>query len=414
MDKGYLIVTVYENNVAQPIEGATVIVRGDNYEQSFTTDNNGKTPTIELDAPLKIYSLTPQTEVRPYSVYQVEAIKQGFETTIINGVQVFPDETSLQSVYLSPSGITTLMTLTSTPPANVINIPPHSLWEETKEGAEKNEEIINNVRVLPQVLIPEYVIVHDGSPTATNVANYFVPFTDYIKNVASSEVYSTWPIEAIRANVYAIISFTMNRIFTEWYKSQGYNFTITSLPRYDQTYIHNRTIFQTISNVVNQIFNYYIQLPNTNFPFLAQYNDGIETNIPGRLSQWGSKYLADQGYSAIQILRYYYVAGLTLNNANEINGLPTSFPGYNLTMGSCGEPVQKIQVMINTINGSYPGIPRIIPADGKYQNNTRVSIEKFQEVFGLPITGIVDIATWYRISYIYIAVSKMLRGSIMN
>ncbi len=404
MDKGFLIVTVYENNMGNPVNGATVIVKGENYEESFTTDNTGKTPVIELDAPLKVYSLTPQTKVRPYSIYQVEAKMAGFEATIINGVQVFPGETSLQNVYLTKSRIL----------RDVINLPPHALWESTEESKERPQYLINDFRVLPKVLIPEYVIVHDGAPSDTNVSNYYVPFIDYIKNVASSEIYSTWPIEAIKANIYAIISFTMNRIFTERYKSQGYNFTITSSPKYDQLYVHDRTIFKTISDAVDQIFNYHIELPGKNYPFLAQYNDGINVNNPGWLNQWGSKALADKGYTALQILRYYYDEGLNLKSADKIEGLPTSFPGYNLSVGSCGEAVQKIQIMINTINGSYPGIPKIIPADGRYQTSTKESIEKFQKVFGLPVTGIVDFPTWYKISSIYVAVSKMLEGVARN
>lgn len=407
MEKGYLIVSVYENNEVTPISDATVIVRGDNYEESFTTDENGKTKTIELDAPLKIYSLTPQSKVRPYSVYEVTVSKPGYETTIINGVQIFSGETSLQNIYLTISSA-----MLKAFKANVINIPPHSLWE-SEESVTRNNPV-NNDRVLPQILIPEYIIVHGGAPSDTNVANYYVSFIDYIKNVASGEIYSTWPKEAIRANIYAILSFTMNRIYTEWYKSQGYNFTITSSPKYDQVYVHNRTIFKTIADIVDQIFKYHIQLPNKNFPFLAQYNDGIKTNNPGWLSQWGAKDLADKGYTATQILKYYYIDDLSLVNADKINGLPTSFPGFNLRSGSCNEAVQKIQIMINTINGSYPGIPKIIPADGQYKDTTIQSIRKFQEVFNLPVTGIVDFATWYRISYIYIAVRKMLQGVVSN
>lgn len=404
MEKGYLIVNVYADNVAQPVSDATVIVTGDNYKEIFTTDINGKTPLIELDAPLKIYSLSPQKEVRPYSVYNLEVSKPGFQTTIVNGVQVLPEETSIQNVYL-PS------TLLKAAVPKVIDLPPHSLWRYPEENIQNNNsEKANETRVLPRVLIPEYIIVHDGIPTDTNAANYYVPFTDYIKNVTSGEIYSTWPVESIKANIYAIVSFTLNRIFTEWYKSQGYNFTITSSPKYDQAYVHNRTIFKTISDVVDQIFNYYIKLPGKNFPFLAQYNDGVDVNNPGWLSQWGSKDLADKGYNALQILKYYYVNNLTLEKAEQIEGLPTSFPGYNLAIGSCGEPVQKIQIMINTINGSYPGIPKIIPADGQFKTNTSDSIKTFQQVFELPVTGIVDFATWYKISYIYIAVTKMLQG----
>lgn len=408
MDKGYLIVSVYHDNVAEPISDATVIIRGNNYEQTFKTDSNGKTGTIELDAPLKIYSQTPQTEVRPYSIYQVEVIKSGYETTIINGVQILPDETSLQNAFLEA-----INPLAKSAPINVIDIPDNSLWGGSN-NPQQNQTTTSENRVFPQILIPEYIIVHDGAPTNTNAANYYVPFTDYIKNVASGEIYSTWPIESIRANVYAILSFTMSRIYSEWYRSQGYKFTVTSLPQYDQTYVHNRTIFKTISDVVDQIFEYHIQLPGRNYPFFAQYNDGIKVNNPGWLSQWGSKYLADQGYNALQILKYYYVDNLTLNSANEIEGLPLSFPGYNLELNSCGEAVQKIQIMLNTISGSYPAIPKISPTNGQYKENTVQSVRTFQQVFSIPITGIVDFNTWYRISYIYIAVSKMLQGIVQN
>ena len=208
----------------------------------------------------------------------------------------------------------------------------------------------------------------------------------------------------------AIISFALNRIFTEWYTSRGYNFTITSSTAYDQKYSHNRTIFKSISDVVDEVFNQYIRRGNQKQPFLAQYNDGIKVNNKGWLSQWGSKELGDQGYDALSILRYYYSPDITLDTAEIIEGLPQSFPGYNLQMGSCGQPVQKIQNEINKINGSYPGIPKIIPADGVFDERTRNSVRIFQQVFGLPVTGVVNFATWYRISYIFAAVSKMLQG----
>lgn len=409
MDKGYLIVTVYKNNVASPISGAQIIIRGDNYEQTFTTNESGKTPKIELDAPLKKYSLTPQTEVRPYSIYQVEASKTGYETTIINGVQIFPDVTSLQDVYLNE----TSQREETKDEVKTIDIPPHSLWEESQQNTSRKGSI-NDFRVYPQVFIPEYVIVHNGTPTDTTASNYYVPFTDYIKNVASGEIYATWPTESLRANIYAILSFTMNRIYTEWYKSQGYNFTVTSLPKYDQLYTNNRTIFKSISDVVDDIFYYHIELTNKNYPLLAQYDDGVNVNNPGWLSQWGTVTLANQGYSALEMLKYYYTDGLTLNSANEIEGLPLSFPGYNLEEKMCNEAVQKIQIMLNTISGSYPRIPKISPADGRYQNSTTESVKVFQEIFNLPITGIVDFNTWFKISYIYIAVSKMLQGIVKN
>ena len=429
MEKGFLVVSVYDKITNQPINNATVIVRGDNYEENFSTNNTGKTNTIELDAPLKIYSLYPQKEVRPYSIYQVEVSKTDFEKTIIKGVQVFPDETSLQSVYLNNNDARTKNLRDE-----VFDVPPHSLWEETKEGGSQNISGIttnfsntnpisntytpdilntNNInlndnRVVPEFFIPEYVIVHDGAPTDTNRPRYYVPFVDYIKNVASGEIYSTWPVESLMANIYAIMSFTMNRIHTEWYRSRGFNFTVTSLPRFDQTYYYNRTIFKSISDVVDQVFNYHIQRDNNNFPFLAQYNDGIQPNIPGRLSQWGSKYLADDGYSALQILRHYYGSSTILVSSEKTQGLPTTFPGYNLTIGVCGDQVQRLQVMLNAISGNFPAIPTISPVNGQYNDDTKDSVEVFQQVFELPVTGTVDFRTWYRIKNIYIAVSRKL------
>ncbi len=409
MEQGFLIVSVFDENISQPINNAVVKVSGENYEQSFSTNESGKTQSIELQAPLKIYSLTPQSQVRPYSVYDIEVSSPGFTTTIINGVKVFPEETSLQNVFLTAN-----RNRQSDNENKVINLPPHTLWETTVEALDEqddNKKTDVENRVHHEVFIPEYVIVHDGVPSNSNARQYYVNFIDYIKNVASNEVYSTWPRESLKANIYAMISFTLNRIYTEWYKSRGYNFTVTSSPSYDQTYVNNGTIFKSIADIVDEIFNYYIKNPNQNFPFLAQYNDGIKVNNPGWLSQWGSKSLADQGYTSLEILRYYYDNQLKLVAADEIIGLPTSFPGYNLVQGSCGEPVQKIQIMLNTISGNYPAIPKIIPTDGRFLENTTKSVKTFQQVFNLPVTGIVDFATWYQISYIFIAVNKMLRNN---
>ena len=409
MAKGYLIINVYADNIAQPVKNALVTIKGKNYLQNFKTDENGKTITIELDAPDEKYSQTEQESTKPYSEYEVTAIKKGLQTTIIKGVEIFPNETSIQKIYMSSNYTDDEITSTT-------ELPEHNLWgnypPKIPESPIKFEEQDNNIRVLPSVLIPEYVIIHNGIPTNTNVSNYNVDFTDYIKNVASSEIYSTWPIETIKANVHAIVSFTLNRIFTEWYRTKGHNFTITATPQYDQSYTHNRTIFKSIADIVDQTFDYYIKLPNVTQPFLAQYNDGIKTNNPGWLSQWGSKDLGDKGYSALSILKHYYTNNLTLEQAEETEGLPTSFPGYNLKLGSCGEPVQKIQNMLNTINGNYPGIPKILPADGQFKENTESSVKTFQKVFDLTSDGIVNFATWYKIVYVYVAVSKMLQGII--
>ena len=402
---GNLIVNVYADNEAQPVNKAKVMVSGNNYQKSFETDVSGKVHIDDLYAPDLAYSQYPQDEIRPYAVYNVMVSKEGLQTTIVKDVEVLPNETSIQNIYMA-SGYEE-----ETPP-KMIDLPDHALWGDYApkigEAAIKDETSLS--RALPSVVIPEFIIVHGGVPTNTSAANYYVSLPDYIKNVASSEIYSTWPKETIKANVHAIVSFTMNRIFTEWYRTRGYNFTITSTPQYDQAYTHGRTIFKSIADVVDEVFNQYIKLPNVVQPFLAQYNDGIKTNNKGWLSQWGSKDLGDRGYKAIDILKYYYINTLTLERAAEVLGLPLSFPGYNLTLDSCGEPVQKMQNELNKISGSYPAIPKITPTDGKYGASTRAAVLSFQGIFDLPKTGIIDFATWYKISYIFVAVSKMLAG----
>ena len=403
MPTGILIINVYADNEALPIEGAIIEITGSETKLTETTDVSGKTREISLNAPSKEYSLNPQSDVKPYSEYSIRVSKPGLETSIIEGIQIFDSETAIQNVYLT--------TIEGNSSVNYSEISPHALWGNYPpkiDEAEKQEEL--GIRVLPNVLIPEYIIVHDGIPTNSSAKNYIVSFPDYIKNVASSEIYSTWPKETIKANIIAIVSFTLNRIFTEWYTSRGYAFTITSSTAYDQKYSHGRTIFKSIAEAVDEIFNQYVKKSGVVQPLLAQYNDGIKVDNKGWLSQWGSKNLGDQGLNALDILKYYYTNNVNIHFADNIQGLPLSFPGYNLSEGSCGEPVQKIQNELNVINGSYPGIPKIIPADGLFDESTKNSVRRFQEVFALPVTGIVNFATWYKISYIYIAVSKMLQG----
>jgi len=237
-----------------------------------------------------------------------------------------------------------------------------------------------------------------------------VSFIHYIKNVASSEIFSTWPRQSIIANVHAIVSFTLNRVYTEWYRGRGFNYTITSSPAHDQMFVHNRTIFQSISDVVDEYFRYFIRIDGTTHPFFAQYSDGRQSVHPGRLSQWGSVTLANRGYSAIQILRHYYRPRIHLHVAPEVIGLPNSFPGYSLRVGSCGAYVQKVQNQLNRIRGNFPGIPVISPADGQYGESTRRAVETFQRVFDMPVNGVIDIATWFRISHIFVAVTGKSAG----
>ncbi len=251
--------------------------------------------------------------------------------------------------------------------------------------------------------MPEYIIVHDGTPSDTTANNYYVRYKDYIKNVASCEIYATWPEATITANVLAIISFTLNRVYTEWYRSKGYNFSSTA---FDHKWINQKTVYENISQTVDRIFANYLSRPNVTQPLLTQYCDGKRVTCPNWLSQWGSKYLGDQGYTAIEILRNYYGDDIYINEAEQIAGVPSSWPGYNLSVGSTGESVRTIQEQLNRIGRNYQSIPTIA-VDGIFGNNTKAAVEQFQSIFNLPANGIVDYPTWYKISQIYVGVSRI-------
>ena len=230
-------------------------------------------------------------------------------------------------------------------------------------------------------------------------------YKDYIKNVASCEIYATWPEAAIYANILCIMSFTLNRVYTEWYRNQGKDFTITSSTAYDQKWIYGRNIYENISYLVDSIFNNFLSRPGVRQPIFTSYCDGVRVTCDG-LKQWGSKYLAEEGYSAIEIIRYYYGNDMYINSTEYVSGVPSSFPGYNLSVGAQGAKVMQIQEQLNRISQNYPAIPRIV-ADGIYGERTKEAVETFQRVFLLPVTGIVDYPTWYEISSIYVGVSRI-------
>lgn len=407
MGMGKLKVSVYADNIGQPVEGANVEITGNNITMRLTTDSSGQTDFVNLPSIDKKYSLTPQTKVKPYTTYNVKVVKSGLQTKVIKGVEILDGTTSFQDIIMNSAQL-------RNPPEEIITIPEHVLWGNypPKVAVDPISQIPLETPgdVLPFPLVPEYVLVRDGLPTDSTAANYDVPFIDYIKNVSSSEIYATWPLETLKANIYAILSFTMNRIYSEWYRSKGYSFTITSSTQFDQKFIYGRNIFMEISQVVDSIFQEYIQRGNLPQPFFAQYCDGVRVINAGWLSQWGSKDLGDRGYIAIDILKYYYGSDISIQTADVIEGMPNSFPGFNLSLNTCGDAVQKLQAEMNIIASSYPSIPKIYPVDGKYGENTQTSVQTFQRIFNMPVTGIVDFATWYRISLIYVGVSKMLQG----
>lgn len=397
---GRLQVEVYDLTVAKPIAGASVVIRmpslGNVIEELFT-DSSGRTPTVELPAPPEQYSLEETSTQKPYSEYDLLISADGYNDETVTGVQIFAGSTALQRIYLGRRGEENI---TVTPPVLWGNYPPKIPEEEVKELPPETGFV-----VLDTVQIPEIIVVHDGVP-GSNAKNYYVPYKDYIKNVASGEIYSTWPTEAIKANVLAINSFTLNRVFTEWYRNRGFDFTITSSTRYDQYFSYGRTIYESISDIVDELFTTYIKREGQRQPLFAQYCDGKNVQCPGWMTQWGSAALAEDGMRAIEILRYFYGNDVYLDAAPKVTGIPISYPGTPLTVGSTGDDVRTIQRQLNSIASTYTAIPKV-RVDGIYGDATRRAVEEFQRIFNMPVTGSVDFATWYEISEIYVAIEKL-------
>jgi len=404
---GRLQIDVLAIDIAKPVSNATVRVmpRGnrDHIIEEMVTNNSGQSYVIDLPAPPVEYSLEPSSE-KPYSEYDVSVFYDGYEQVNVQGVQILPNTVSFQDVALNP------LTGYQKEYPETIKIDEHTLWGDfppkIPEAEVKPLPEHTGFVVLPEPVVPEFVVVHMGMPANTSAQRHWVPFADYIKNVASNEIYATWPVQTLHANILAIISLTLNRVFTEWYRGKGYDFTITSTTQLDQKYVHGRNIFVEISRVVDEIFTTYITRPGIRQPLFAQYNDGRRTNIPGRLSQWGSAALGERGMSAIDILKYYYGQDIYLTQAKKVSGVPTSFSGEALRVGSSGPNVRAVQERLNVISNNFPAIPKL-RVDGVFGPNTEASVKAFQRIFHMSQDGVVGFATWYRISHIYVAVTRM-------
>ncbi len=468
-DEGTLQLYVLSSIRNQPVEDASVQISytgdPDSVIEEVKTDANGMIPEIQLPAPPLEYSMAP-SEYQPYAEYTFHISKEGFDDLDISGAEILPDATAIQRAVLSPQ---------AAPGAfEDIVIPAHTLYGEYPEKIPEDEikpmdtsgeivlsrvvipeyvvvhdgspndstakdyyvryrDYIKNVAsseiyateiVLSRVVIPEYVVVHDGSPNDSTAKDYYVRYRDYIKNVASSEIYATWPDNTIRANVLAIMSFTLNRVYTEWYRNKGYDFTITSSTAFDHKWMHGRNIFESISRIVDELFdNYlsrpgvyrnkgydftitsstafdhkwmhgrnifesisrivdelfdnYLSRPGVRQPILTQYCDGQRVQCPNWMTQWGSKYLGDQGYSAIEILRNFYGSNMYINTAEEISGIPASWPGQPLDIGSSGSKIRQIQEQLNAIANAYPALPKI-SVDGVFGENTQNAVKKLK------------------------------------
>lgn len=402
IDKGKMRINVYDKQQGIPLADARIsLAYTGNPERiinEITTDSEGAVNLDDLPTPPVEYSMEPG-ENQPFSEYTIDVNADGYEEINISGIDVFSGETSIQNVYLNEDN-------REVPEDNIV-IPVNTLYGSYPAKIPETE--IKPVRqsgeiVLSRVVIPETIVVHDGVPTDSTALDYYVRYKDYIKNVASSEIYSTWPRQTLEANILAIMSFTLNRVYTEWYRNQNYNFTITSSTAFDHKWVNGRNIFESISQVVDEIFDNYLSRPNVKQPILTQYCDGKKSSCPDWMTQWGSKYLGDQGYSSRDILRYYYGDNMYINTAEQIQGIPSSWPGADLDIGSSGQKVRQLQEQLNLIGDYYTAIPALT-VDGIYGERTAEAVRQFQRINNMPQTGVVDFPTWYRISDRYVRLS---------
>lgn len=397
-----LVFQLYTGRQATPVQGAKVTVTpaDGGGERVLYAGASGRTPPLPLTAPPACCSLTPEVQQLPYSLYNARIEAPGFLPIGIKGIQLFEGVQGLESIELSPTprgADPQEMESVIIPPPGVVSSEPRdpdSIPPETSPF------------VLGSVYIPRYITVHLGRPDTTSARNVTVSFQDYIKNVASSEIYPTWPDAALRANIHAQVSFALNRIFTEWYPSRGYNFNITNSTAFDQAYVPGRNIFDNISRLVDEIFNEYVRRPGTINPLFTEYCNGTTVTCAG-LSQWGTVPLAQNGYSPLNILRRYYGNNIELVETNDIRSVESSYPGTALKKGSSSAAVRTLERQLNRIRRNYPAIPLITSVDNNFTAETEAAVKAFQRIFSLTPDGVVGKATWYAISYIYVAVRRL-------
>lgn len=398
MGTGYLTVQARAGDDALPVSNAHVMLFDNNGDTQYETytDENGNTDYLPLPAPDRQHTLDRNYNKPAYSTWDVDVEKNGFATSHIHGVEVVDTQTSILPVSMEP------LVDEPSPKTDVyIDIPPVGLLltDAQQVGAP-------SPRILRDVIIPDYITVHLGAPNNASARNVRVRFPEYIKNVASSEIYSTWPHNSLVANIHAIVTFALNRVYTEWYRSRGFNFDITNNTGYDQYYRDGAQIFDNIGKIVDEIFNVYARRRGFRNPFFTAFCNGTTATCDG-LSQWGTVDLANRGMTPLQILHYYYPNDLILSTSNNISGITESYPGYVLRNGSQGEPVRRMQDYLNRIRVNFPLIPLISNPDGVFRADTESAVRTFQRTFDLTADGIIGRATWNKISFIFASVARL-------
>lgn len=398
---GYLTMQARTAHDAIPLEGIQVRVLDDqgNSIYQLTTDENGDTQTVPLETLDKRFSQNRYFAGLPYVSYNVLAQGAGFNTLHVVSIPIYDGETAVLPLMMVP-----LQQMQRRPEEARIFVgrPAVAMPENRTQEGETGEE---NPQVLRQVVIPNPITVHLGSPSSS-AANVQVSFSDYVKNVASSEIYPTWPAASLRANIYAIITFALNRIYTEWYRGRGYDFDITNSTAYDQYFVYGRPIYESVSRIVDEIFNEYVRRQGQSAPYFTSFCNGTTATCSG-MSQWGTVSLAEQGLTPLQILRTYYPNDVEIASTNIITNVLSSYPGTALKMGSTGLDVQTIQTYLGRIRRNYPAIPAITDQPGTFGQSTGDAVARFQGIFGLSSDGVVGKSTWFKISSLYSAVARL-------
>lgn len=399
MATGYLIIQARTAHDALPLNGVQIWIMDSKEQNTYyvTTDESGETAKIALETLDATLSLKPDFSGTPFISYDVLAFADGFNSVHIVDIPILDGETAIQPIEFIP-----MRKMQRTPTVTEIQVgtPAVSMTGRRNQRGPAAES-----RVLRQVVIPNPITVHLGSPGAS-ASNVQVSFPDYVKNVASSEIYPTWPDASMRANIYAIITFALNRVFTEWYRSRGYNFDITNNTAYDQYFVYGRNIYESISLIVDEIFNEFVRRQGQTAPYFTSFCNGTTATCAG-MSQWGTVTLANQGRTPLQILRSYYPKDVEIAETNIITGILSSYPGTVLKLGSRGLDVQTIQTYLGRIRRNYPAIPAITDEAGVFGESTRAAVARFQSIFNLTSDGIVGKSTWNKLSYLYASVTKL-------
>jgi peptidoglycan hydrolase-like protein with peptidoglycan-binding domain len=429
MAKGTLKIFATTGDGAIPVAGASYAIKDKSGNVLFSgiTNENGESGVYTLEAPPRELSLTPNPGVRAYGVYDVWIAKPGFVTVTIIDVEVMDGLDAIQSVDLQPvtEGNEEEATIIIPPPTVAMATPTQEQegTDEVKFGGDLAEwQIMEGVsspvgapvtvaaqaaapRTLSSVIIPDYITVHLGRPANSAAPRTRVRFIDYVKNVTCSEIYATWPTNSIIANVHCIVSFALNRVYTEWYRTRGYTFDITNSTTVDQYFVPGRTIFQNISQIVDGIFNVYARRSGFRNPYFTEYCSGTTATCKG-LSQWGTVTLANRGFTPIQILHNFYPRDLILVTAPS-GTVRESYPGVVLERGSTGENVRLIQNRLNRIRANFPAIPQIPNPNGVFGVETENAVRIFQRTFNLLQDGRVGRSTWNAIMRYWVSITKL-------